>query len=276
VKPPALLRRLRRSLGLRLALLFAALALVMALVFLGGMQRALSAGWQSFVRPLLYDYVDRLAAEIGSPPDRARAEALVARLPLAIRIEGPSVNYDSAPDSAAGRWRRDRPGADGWQSRNHDEDWLLVRSTADGHRIVFGLAPQRWQERPRWIGWATLAVLLALTAAAYAATRRLFRPIADIGAGAARFGRGDFSTPIPVRGADELGELAGQVNTMATELEAMLEAKRGLLLAISHELRSPLTRARLNAELVAEGEARDALLRDLAEMRELVHDLLEG
>jgi signal transduction histidine kinase len=56
----------------------------------------------------------------------------------------------------------------------------------------------------------------------------------------------------------------------------MLEAKQSLLLAVSHELRSPLTRARLNAELVAEGPARDALLHDLAEMRDLIADLLEG
>jgi signal transduction histidine kinase len=47
----------------------------------------------------------------------------------------------------------------------------------------------------------------------------------------------------------------------------MLDAKRALLLAISHELRSPLTRARLNTELLPETPdvqpARDALLRDL-------------
>ena len=62
----------------------------------------------------------------------------------------------------------------------------------------------------------------------------------------------------------------------------MLDAKRGLLLALSHELRSPLTRARLNAELLpVEGEGsapreRDALLRDLGEMRDLISDLLES
>jgi signal transduction histidine kinase len=60
----------------------------------------------------------------------------------------------------------------------------------------------------------------------------------------------------------------------------MLDAKRGLLLAISHELRSPLTRARLNTELLPETEelhaSREALLRDLALMRDLVTDLLES
>ena len=79
-----------------------------------------------------------------------------------------------------------------------------------------------------------------------------------------------------MRRQDELGELATQVNTMASSLQRMLEGQRGLLLAISHELRSPLTRARLHAELLAEGAERMALLRDLGQMRDLISDLLES
>jgi hypothetical protein len=106
--------------------------------------------------------------------------------------------------------------------------------------------------------------------------RHLLRPLGDIQAGAQRFGRGDFATPIPQRRPDELGALAAQVNAMATSLQHMLAGQRGLLLAISHELRSPLTRARLHAELLDDGAQRNALLRDLGQMRDLISDLLEG
>jgi signal transduction histidine kinase len=113
--------------------------------------------------------------------------------------------------------------------------------------------------------------------------RRLLRPLDDIRAGALRFGTGDFTQPIAVRHThhpDELGELASTINTMAADIQQMLDAKRSLLLAISHELRSPLTRARLNTELLPETEelqaSRDALLSDLALMRDLVTDLLES
>jgi signal transduction histidine kinase len=106
------------------------------------------------------------------------------------------------------------------------------------------------------------------------------RPLDDIRIGAQRFGSGDFAQPIPIRRRDELGQLATDVNTMAGSIHQMLEAKRGLLLAISHELRSPLTRARLNTELLPEegdvAPRREALLRDLGEMRDLVTDLLES
>ena len=79
-----------------------------------------------------------------------------------------------------------------------------------------------------------------------------------------------------MRRQDELGDLAAQVNTMAADLQRRLEAKRALLLAISHELRSPLTRARLNTELLDDSPQRQALLRDLGSMRDLVIDLLES
>jgi signal transduction histidine kinase len=258
--------RLKRSLGTRLVLLFLLLALATTGIFVVGMQRALSGGWSAVVRPLLSDYVDRLVAEIGSPPDVARAQALVARLPLSVRIEGPVRQWDSHPQRRA--WHR----GDG----RDDGDWLLTRSSADGHRITFGLGNAGWAARPRHIGWLTLGALLLLTAVAYGVVRHLFRPLDDIRAGAQRFGQGQFDRPIPLRRRDELGELAEQINRMAHDIHGMLDAKRALLLAVSHELRSPLTRARLNAELVAPGAEREALLRDLGTMRDLVTDLLES
>lgn len=265
--------RLGHSLGTRLVALFVVLALAVAIVFLGGMQRALSGGWRDVVRPLVADYVDRLAADLGSPPRIDRARALVDTLPLSIRIEGPQVQWDSHPPRRHAGWHRHEAtqGA-GW--------WLLTRTTADGHRVTFGLGNAGWSGQPRVIGWVTLGVLLLLTALAYATVRYLLRPLKDIGDGAQRFGAGEFGTPIRVRRDDELGDLAAQVNTMASNLRRMLDAKRELLLAISHELRSPLTRARLNAELVDDSAAshapREALLRDLALMGTLIGDLLEG
>ena len=265
------LRRWRHSLGARLVGLFLLLALGMVVTFVAGMQSAFRYGWQDYARPLVSNYVDTLTAEIGTPPDVARAKALTDTLPLRIRIEGPVVNWSSHPRDDDRRAHRHGTGPDLWRP---------VRTLSDGHRISFGLASlareDSPEDRPRLIGWATLAALLVLIALAYALVRRLLRPLADIRAGALRYGAGDFSQPIRPRRHDELGDLARQINHMADGLHGMLDAKRQLLLAISHELRSPLTRARLNAELVDEGPAREALLHDLSEMRDLITDLLES
>ncbi len=268
---------LAHSLRARLMALFVLLAFAMSAIFLGGMQYAISIGWRDAARPLVMDYVDKLAAEIGSPPSVDHAQALVERLPLRVTITGPTVNWRSHPNLQ--QTPQPLRNSTQWGQEEH----LLERKTADGHRIQFALSSAAWSDQPRSIGWATLTLLLLLTAMAYRRVRGLLRPLDDLRAGALRFGAGDFGQPISVHRPshpDELGELAGTINTMAADLQQMLDAKRGLLLAISHELRSPLTRARLNTELLPETEelqaSREALLRDLALMRDLVTDLLES
>ena len=276
VKPRGWLHRLSHSLRWRLLALFLLLALAMSAAFIGGTKKAFSTGWREAVKPLLTDYVDRLAADMGTPPDAAKARALVERLPISVRIEGPTTQFDSHPLRQAKKWQ----GSDQDYGSSETNQSFLKRKTADGHTVTFGLGNMEWRRGPGMFGWLTLAMLLGLTALAFAYVRRLFKPLDDIGAGVQRFGAGNFSQPIAVVRADELGDLAVQINTMGQEIAQMLDAKRALLLAISHELRSPLTRARLNTELLPESadtqETRNALLRDLAEMAQLITDLLES
>lgn len=274
MKPSAPVRmpRWRRSLRIRLVLLFMLLALATAAVFIGGVKRAFKSGWSDAARPLFVDHADRLVAELGSPPDVARAQQLVDRLPITLQISGPQVQWSShAQPHWGSHWRQ--------EDALPDDIWF-VRQSADGHRITFGWAPHLWRVVPHATGWITLAALLLLVALAYAEVYRLLRPLSDIREGLQRFGCGDFARPIPLRRHDDLGELTQQINTLATDIRAMLEAKRGLLLAMSHELRSPLTRARLNAELLPDtpefATERAALLRDLGEMGGMIADLLES
>jgi signal transduction histidine kinase len=313
------------SLGARLVGLFIVLAIAVGATFMLGMHVVRSVGWHEYLRPLVVNYTDTLASEIGVPPDVDRARLLTQRLPLHIVIEGPDIHWDSADEPppprlpegiAPGRPPRhpivtlpngdplplvvpeprrprtsfdhvplgDAPrlGPHGLPSRlSIDTDidpslWRVVRRLPDGNRIIFSLADMSHEARAEHVGWVTLAVLLLLTALAYALVRHMLRPLAALRAGAVRYGQGDFSQPIVPRNRDELGDLAEQINGMAARLHHMLDAKRQLLLAISHELRSPLARARMNTELLDETPERSALLRDLGEMRDLITDLLES
>ena len=267
--------RVRHSLRLRLMGLFVLLALATTVVVLAGMGRAFSGGWREAVSPLVADYADRLVADLGQPPSIERAQAMAQRLPVVVRIDGPQGHWASGP------WpRRGPPWAHG---EGRSIRGSVVRELPDGYRVELALSAHALQIEPGDIMWGTLAALLVLTALVYAVIHRMLRPISDIGAGVRRFGAGQFEVPIAVphaKHSDELSELGLAVNQMAADIRQMLDAKRGLLLAISHELRSPLTRARLNAELMPDAEGnqpmREALLRDLSEMRDLIADLLES
>jgi hypothetical protein len=153
---------LTHSLRVRLVALFLLLALAMAVTFVIGMQTALSIGWRDAARPLVMDYVDQLANEIGSPPSLARAQALVQRLPLSVRISGPVVNWRSnpnEPDHAHDERQEQGQGATESSRWGGDAPRFFERNTPDGHNIRFGLNVQAWQDRPRFIGWATLAAM---------------------------------------------------------------------------------------------------------------------
>ena len=289
--PTSWLIRARQALGtsikLRLVVLFLLLAAAMTTVFVGGAQKAFSLGWREAARPLLMDYLDHLVADItsgGATPREDAALALTQRLPLTVRISGPQVNWSSHPAQTRPDRHRERWGSsDGnpWDGER-DSQRPLQRTTADGHTIEFGINGAVFERRPRLVVPAIVTLLL-LTLLAWWYVRHLLRPLDAIRAGAQRFGAGEFGQPIPVQRAgrpDELGQLAATINTMGHDIHQMLEAKRALLLAISHELRSPLTRARLNTELLPEtadvNPQRQALLRDLQEMTRLISDLLES
>jgi len=91
-------RRWGHSLRLRLITVFLLLALAMGAVVMGGMQRAFSSGWREAAKPLISACMGRLVADLGSPPELGRAQALAARLPVSIRIDEPQVNWQSPPD----------------------------------------------------------------------------------------------------------------------------------------------------------------------------------
>ena len=118
-----------------------------------------------------------------------------------------------------------------------------------------------------------LLVLLALLLL-YHLTQRMIRPITTLIAGVRRFGQGELDYRIQLKRRDELGELADSFNEMANDIQQMLDAKRQMLLAISHELRSPLTRAKVSLELI-DDQQRLEIAKDLNEMEALIEELLE-
>ncbi|HLW46915.1 MAG TPA: HAMP domain-containing sensor histidine kinase [bacterium] len=83
---------------------------------------------------------------------------------------------------------------------------------------------------------ALLGVLLALLLA-----RRMVRPVADLTSAARVIARGGTPTPVPVRGEDEIAELARAFNKMAERLATDEEQRRRLFAGIAHELRTPLS-----------------------------------
>lgn len=88
--------------------------------------------------------------------------------------------------------------------------------------------------------------------------------------------QGEMEQPIAIHGSTEFKQLATGINDMALQIKFMLENKHQLLLAISHELRSPLTRAKVNLALMVDHDIKQALVVDIDEMEGLISRILES
>ncbi|WP_374444073.1 sensor histidine kinase [Stella sp.] len=116
---------------------------------------------------------------------------------------------------------------------------------------------------------------LAVAALALFAVVRETRPLAALAERLERFGhQPEASPPLPERGAPDVRILIRAVNAMQDRIVGLMRGRALVLGAVSHDLRTSLTRLRLRADAVPESAARTAMLRDVEDMEALLEDSL--
>ena len=158
-----------------------------------------------------------------------------------------------------------------------------ARATPAGRVVLVrgaGLAFAEW--RPFF--WSLLLAGLGGVALAggltYLLARRLTRPLRELADAAGRLGSGQSGIQVPVRGSDELAQLAAAFNEMSSELRRARDAERTFLESVSHELKTPLTSIRGYAEAVQENavpadEGSRVIATEADRLERLVRDLLD-
>lgn len=81
---------------------------------------------------------------------------------------------------------------------------------------------------------------------------------------------------VPSKKQNELGRLSNSFNTMTMMIKKMIKAKEQLLLDVSHELRSPLTRMKVNLEFIEDQKVKQSLYEDIREMEQMIREILES
>ena len=100
------------------------------------------------------------------------------------------------------------------------------------------------------------------------------RPIRQLAAAVEGFGKGRDVGDFRLQGAAEIRQAAAAFNTMRERILRHIAQRTEMLAAISHDLRTPLTRMKLELAMLPEDAAADGLQRDVAEMMELVETYL--
>jgi two-component system, OmpR family, sensor kinase len=144
---------------------------------------------------------------------------------------------------------------------------------------VVGLVTFRSAERaPRSPMIVLAALLAALGVLAYLLSRRLTKPLEKLAQTARAFGEGKLSARVGTESASrEVADVAHAFDQMAARIEHVVLDQRALLQAISHELRSPLGRARVSLELARDrtlDPALDKIELEIANVDSILSDLL--
>ena len=231
-------------------------------------------------RPLhknILQYLNYIIADLGDPPRLERAKTLGRQASLQIYYEGTDTSWKTAEnfsDVNKVHWRDWSKNPLIRLGRYHGHHF--VELSHDSGRFVFGLDKSlELDPERRRVVIVLLTLLTLILAGAFLSIRWILRPVRWLHEGVREVGRGNLKHRVPLKRSDELRDLAAAFNDMTDRIQDMLHTKEQLMLDVSHELRSPITRMKVALEFLPEGQAKDSLKSDIAEMETMINDILE-
>lgn len=129
----------------------------------------------------------------------------------------------------------------------------------------------RWAVRI--IFWIALSTVLIIVISFWA-VHRMTRPLRNFAEAAERIGLDVRSPPLPEQGSRELRNATRAFNVMQDRLRRFVDDRTMMLAAISHDLRTMLTRLKLRAEFIEDGEQQAKAIADLDEMQAMLDSTL--
>ena len=218
------------------------------------------------------------------------ARELSQRLFLIIRFEGKKDSWQTASgipplDKVNFRKLEEKsrtpvnPKFSGFETKfsfgRHQKQGIVIVDTEAGRFII--AASDSWSDLRQVLPWilTILGLISLILLGTWLTLRWILKPINWLSGGVVALGKGNLEHRLPEKRGDELGDLSLAFNQMSERIREMLSAREQLLLDVSHELRSPLTRMKVALEFIPEDDSRESLLDDVKEMEQMVTEILE-
>jgi signal transduction histidine kinase len=186
------------------------------------------------------------------------------------------ATHDRLPPELHGLPRRLGPGYKVFPLADDDNVHKVGIVLPDGAMLSANLLRDQWQ-RPFWGGpWMTtlLFAVISVTLLGLWAARALTAPLSSFAKAAEEFSLDGTAAPLPERGPEEIRSVAKALNRMRQRISALIDDRTKMLAAISHDLRTPITRMRLRTEFIEDEGHRGRMLRDLDQMRSMLESVL--
>lgn len=212
----------------------------------------------------------------GHPHDRMHQNTAAAQRAFANEVQrvlGGDYTVASRPPRGGPRRVVPIPGSAPPPPPNRMFDLLVT--LPDGDRVAFRtFTPRGTPPFPRHFILELGLLTVMLSIVLYAMTRTITRPLADLASAADAVGRGRAVQPLQERGARELKRATRAFNAMQERLNRYLDSRTRVLAAMSHDLRTPITRLRLRVESIEDEALRARCVEDLDEMTRMVNGAL--
>lgn len=225
-----------------------------------------------------------LLLERTEPQDRQRLLDAVSGRPLRIRLHSGNL-----PETLPGvpatpeldRFVRSRLGPLAgrdvgiWAHRGGGDRFYrrpglrLAIPLASGGWAEVGIRPVRRRPGPVFLVWLGATAILVGLSAAWAGWR-LTRPLSRLAEATERFDLDGEEDPLPETGPREVRNAAHAFNRMTVRIRLLVEERTLLLAALSHDLKTFLTRLRLRMEMVEDPEQRRKGIADVEEMQSVL------
>jgi signal transduction histidine kinase len=217
-----------------------------------------------------------------SAPERPRLYADIARAFPQLDIEslppGP-VPLASDPDRIDLRSLHRRLDSSSYRifplARDGDNQRVGI-ALPDGAMISAKILPDL-RQRPIWTAPWMVTLLFAIVSVSILglwAARALTAPLSSIAKAAESFSLNGAAPPLPERGPEEIRSVAKALNRMRERITTLIDDRTKMLAAISHDLRTPITRMRLRSEFIEDDMHRHRMLSDLDQMRSMLESVL--
>ena len=223
-----------------------------------------------------------LAAQLLAAADPAERPRLITDLARAYpQLELQSLAAESAPAAA----EAGHPALHGL-IRHLGSQYRVFALPANEHRIGIALPdgamisakiPMQFRQPPFWGGpWmmTLLFAVISVTLLGLWAARALAAPLSSFAKAAEDFSLDGAAAPLPERGPREVRAVARALNRMRGRITALIDDRTKMLAAISHDLRTPITRLRLRSEFIEDAAQRSRMLADLDQMRSMLEAVL--
>ena len=234
------------------------------------------AAADTFQRSLV-SYINYLVSDLGSPPSLERAREIGRQTGFVIRYHGPDGRWSTSeqPSFAENEHLRIWHKSGAIKAGSLRGQHVIFVDRSDG-QLLFEIArnPDA-DEKLRRLALFLFILMALILGAVYGAVRWIFRPIRWLDKAVREVGKGHLDRRVPEKGSQEFRDLSATFNSMTDRIGGMLKAKEQLLLDVSHELRSPLTRLKVALAMLPDDKSSRSMREDVIELENMVTEILE-